>query len=393
MPVMLRWTVPAAIAVVAGALVAAPCAGQATPDRTDALAAPPRDVLTPDRRAAVDAAVDRALSWLATQQQADGSFRGPEEAEPGITALCVMAFLSRGHRPGRGQYGPALQRAVDFSLACQRKDGLICHLEPEATHTSHSTSHCATYSHAIAALMLCQVYGQAEDPAAARRMAGVIERAVEWSLRHQRITKRRAHDRGGWRYLRRRNDESDSDLSVTSWQMMFLRAARNVGFTVPDKAIDDALVYVKACGKFPDGTFHYGLGYPNKLSVTQAQAGMGIVSLAMAGELDSPLARSAAGWLRRQNLHQYNAPFTAWTDYNPYHYSTFYASLAMYQLGGDYWQTYYPKMVETLLSNQKADGSWHREIGGQAKFGNWHTTAFAVMALTTPYQLLPITQR
>ena len=41
-------------------------------------------------------------------------------------------------------------------------------------------------------------------------------------------------DRGGWRYIHDL-DDVDSDLSVTGWQLMFLRSARNAGFEVPNE--------------------------------------------------------------------------------------------------------------------------------------------------------------
>ena len=54
----------------------------------------PANVLTADEWQSVDAAVKRALRWLATQQQADGSFRTIENGQPGVTSLCMMAFIS-----------------------------------------------------------------------------------------------------------------------------------------------------------------------------------------------------------------------------------------------------------------------------------------------------------
>ena len=40
-----------------------------------------------------------------------------------------------------------------------------------------------------------------------------------------------------------------------------------------------------------------------------------------------------------------------------------------------------------------ADGSWDAESNRDGQFGNVYTTALAVLALTPPYQLLPIHQR
>src|SRR5439155_12087472 len=55
------------------------------------------DVLTAGQWRQVDQSVDRALDFLVAQQQPDGSFTAPQVCQPGITALCVLAFLSRGH--------------------------------------------------------------------------------------------------------------------------------------------------------------------------------------------------------------------------------------------------------------------------------------------------------
>ena len=69
-------------------------------------------------------------------------------------------------------------------------------------------------------------------------------------------------------------------------------------------------------------------------------------------------------------------------------------SQAMAQLGGRYWEEFFPQLVDVLLENQAADGSWPAEPhSGDDKFGNAYTTALAVLSLTPPYQLLPVYQR
>src|SRR5689334_12877954 len=58
----------------------------------------------------VDAAVERALAWLAKQQHEDGSFPTLDMGQPGVTSLCAMAFMAHGHLPGPGQYGKQLEK-------------------------------------------------------------------------------------------------------------------------------------------------------------------------------------------------------------------------------------------------------------------------------------------
>jgi hypothetical protein len=66
----------------------------------------------------------------------------------------------------------------------------------------------------------------------------------------------------------------------------------------------------------------------------------------------------------------------------------------MYQLGGRYWQQFFPGAVQTLLANQQPDGSWPAENHHHdARFGNAYTTALVLLTLGAPNQLLPIYQR
>src|SRR5438552_3242411 len=93
---------------------------------------PLAEALPPGKWREVEAAVDRGLAFLAWHQAADGSFATIRSGQPGVTSLSVMAFLSRGHQPGVRPYGDQLNRAIDFVLASQMPDGLLCSEPPGA---------------------------------------------------------------------------------------------------------------------------------------------------------------------------------------------------------------------------------------------------------------------
>jgi hypothetical protein len=76
-------------------------------------------------------AVERGLKWLADHQESDGSWHGDigfklntsyqatseDKGHVGVTSLACMAFLAGGHLPGRGEYGPVVERGL---TSCSR---------------------------------------------------------------------------------------------------------------------------------------------------------------------------------------------------------------------------------------------------------------------------------
>jgi hypothetical protein len=155
--------------------------------------------------------VDRGLAWLVTQVDREGAFAGGARTngQPALTSLSIMAFLSRGHRPGVGPYGDILNRAIDFALTCQKPSGLICYGQYDAEMAFNASD---TYNHAITMLMLGEVYGMTVGERAIR-----VRQAIEKGLAFTHalwISPKSPAETGGWRYLHQR---FQSDLSVTGW--------------------------------------------------------------------------------------------------------------------------------------------------------------------------------
>ena len=198
-------------------------------------------------------------------------------------------------------------------------------------------------------------------------------------------------DHGGWRYLHRTQD-FDSDLSVTSSQLMFLRSAKGAGFKVPAEWIDEALDFVKRCFEEQEGRFRYeSHGSHRSRQSSRGMVGAGILSLSLAGMHDTPMVRRAGNWLLRHPFDTYGKTIG---DIDRFHYGAFYCSQGMFQLGKPYWQDFYSRLARTLLENQLEEGQWppessHRDI----MYGSTYSTALAVLALSPQYQVLPIFQR
>jgi len=349
-----------------------------------------RSILSAAQWRIVEDSMDRALGWLASRQQPNGAFYTPNEvenlAQPGVSAVVVMAFLARGHLPDQGRYGQNITRAIEFVLSCQKPDGLLAQQHPEKQRGIWPAE-CAAYNHAISGLMLSEVYGMTTGKTN-QRIRQSLDAALKYALTKRPQPKRYPDDKGGWRYAKGWQS-SDSDLSVTSWYLMFLRSCRNAGFDVPAEPIDEALGYVKRCFHPREHYFWYALRGEERVW-TRAMAGAGILSLSLAGQHQSEMAHQAGKWILRHPFNQYREKVGK-TD--RFFYGAFYCSHATFQLGGTYWKEFYPVMSRTLVTNQRPDGSWLPEPKPDEMYGNTYSTAMAVLALSPPYQLLPIFQR
>src|SRR5262245_65700216 len=72
-------------------------------------------------------ATARALEWLARQQNPDGSFSdGGYTHNTAVTSFAMLAFMSQGHLPNQGLYGPEVSKAARFLMASARaEDGYL----------------------------------------------------------------------------------------------------------------------------------------------------------------------------------------------------------------------------------------------------------------------------
>ena len=363
--------------------------------------APNSDILTEQQWTQVDRSIQRALAWLSKSQQPDGSFPTLPTGQPGVTGLCTLAFLAHGHTPGYGQYGAQVEQAIQYIASRQKPNGLLSLIGPMGTEISRNVSHdvgeVVTYNHGIGALTLSEVYASTNETTA-REIEQTIERAIEATLTMQRWKKLRPDDKGGWRYIDLHYTDGepvDSNLSNSVWQLLFLRSAKNAGFDVPQESIDEAVEFIRRCFNPRYQTF--ALMPSDRDHRTRGMSGAGVISLALAGLHDSPEARKAGDWILLNGFDKYNVvePFgqIGWLD-DRYHYGVFYCTQASYQLGGKYWEQFFPPVVKVLLENQNPDGSWDAESHtSDIKFGNTYTTALMVLALGAPNQFLPVLQR
>jgi hypothetical protein len=326
-----------------------PVAAQTSPDDL-----PPR----------LDEGVARGLRFLAEQQKEDGSLEsgGPRVA---MTALGLMAFLSAGHTPDAGAHGEAVRAAIDYLIDAAPKDGYFGKLDGSRM-----------YGHGIATLALVEAAGVEPDAGRRDKMLAIVSAAVKVILDAQDVAKA-PHEQGGWRYEPR---SADSDLSLSGWNALALRAAQNAGVEVPKERVARAVQYVLKCYHKEQGGFAYQPGQSASIAMT----GVALLNLRLLdANTDHPQAAAAVAYLGK-SLATENVRY-------PY-YAAYYAAQASFQAGGATWQTVWPPTMDRSLAAQLPDGGWPPSKTNEEP-GRVYATAMSVLTLTVPYRLLPIYQR
>jgi hypothetical protein len=302
-------------------------------------------------------AIKTGLAWLARTQNADGSFgNGTYRGNIAVTSLAGLAFMASGSSPGRGPYGPNIDKALLYVMENTSPSGFIA--------VAAASTHGPMYSHGFGTLFLAEAYGMTHRADIREK----LQKAVRLIIDTQ-------NNEGGWRYQPIRRD---ADLSVTICQINALRAARNAGLYVPKDTVEACIRYVKL-SQNPDGGFRYMLqGGPSSFPRSAA----GVVALQSAGEYDTKEVQAGVAYLR-----QFTPEIRHVGRSQHYFYGQYYAAQAMWIRGGEDWMAWYPAVRDELVRRQSRSGQWVDSIC------NEYGTAMALIVLQMPNNYLPIFQR
>ena len=323
----------------------------------------------------VDKAIESGIEFLLSNQKDNGAIydRGNPTA---ITALSVMSLAAVGHLPIHpNANGEAMAKALEFLL-----------LEKNQDEVGYFGKHGGRmYGHGIVTLTLAELLGMGMDEETDESIRDRCQKAIDLILKSQKVKKNQAQQ-GGWRYS---PDARDSDLSVTIWQLMALRSAKNSGLDVPASAISDAIEYLKRSykSKLDDqrnpidkkSGFAYQPGGHPEYTMTAA----GLLAMQVCGQYESPFVLGAADWLLD------NAPKT---NRKYFFYGTYYYAQAMYQRGDEHAEKARKLVEEILIPMQKDNGAW-RGGGSESGQGEVYCSSMAMLALAVKYHYLPIYQR
>ena len=331
----------------------------------------------------IDVAVDDALRWLKAHQSPDGgweceTFRkwcdlkpasgaGPEGAgkaayDVGVTGMALLAFLGAGYTQRSDDangFGKVVAAGLRYLKNVQDAEGCF---------GNRSSGH-YVYNHAIAALAMVEAYGMTGS--------SVYKNPTQKALDFIVVAR---NPYFAWRYGVK---PGDNDTSVSGWMMMALKSAKLINAAdvkngkAPSLTLDeDCFEGIKAwIDKMTDPDFGR-VGYqargtgparPTELvdrfpaEKSESMTGVGMLARIFLGEnpkTSDPIKKGA-------ELCAKLAPSWNPNDGSIDMYYWYYATLAMFQVGGEPWNKWNKAMQGAIVDTQRKDtdycmykGSW-----------------------------------
>lgn len=323
-------------------------------------------------------AVEEGLTWIVRHQTADGSWvlnvhevcqvcppQRTTDSRTGATGLALLPLLGAGHiHTVKSRHQEAVRRGLEWMLANQKENG---DLFVGGGGTAHM------YSHAIAAMALCEAYGLSRDP----KLRDPAERAIQF------IAAAQHEATGGWRYV----PGQQGDTSVFGWQLFALRSADLAGLPIPRSTL-------KGCATF------LNLAAADSKKITYAYQPGGPATAVMTAE--ALVARQLMGWPRDhpslvKGAGRVAADLRRSNQRNIYYW--YYATQLLHNMKNKDWERWNPLVREELIATQVADdscaqGSWDpfspdRDRWG-ASGGRLFQTSLSVLTLEVYYRYLPL---
>ena len=307
---------------------------------------------------------ERGLEWLSVNQKPEGNWDNGDNG-PGITGLCVMAFLASGEDPNFGPYRDNIRRAVRSMIRTQGS----------STGFFGGGGHGSMYHHGFAMLGMSEVYGVLDedtlwddDKSTSERRS--IGESLELAVRAT-VTSQKNNQWKAWRYSPEAND---ADTSVSGAVLMGLLAARNAGVKVPDESIDAALEYFRSMTTNRGEVGYSGIGGGGSNNLKS------IAALVFAIGKRKSLAEYEAVLERvKSNLEV--------DEYSYPEYYRYYTAQALFQGDFESWNKWNLKTARQLKDQQSDDGSF------QSQHGPAYGTSMSLLALALNFRFLPIYER
>jgi hypothetical protein len=363
--------------------------------------------------AASEAALEDALRWLKAHQSPDGGWEaagfgrwldgkpapgaGPDGAgkaayDVGVTGLSLLAFLGAGytHRSDDPDgFGKVVSNGLKWLKSQQDAEGCF---GPRAS--GHYV-----YNHAIATLAMVEAY--------AMTGASIFRSPTQRALDFVTITR---NPYFAWRYGVK---PGDNDTSVTGWMMMALKSAkmsnesdvaagRAASLVIDEDAFDGVRTWIDKMTDPDTGRVGYqqrGSGparptelvdrFPSERSESMTAVGVLARIFLRENPKTSDLVKKGAALCTKPEM----LPRWDTSDGSIDMYYWYYATLAMFQVGGEPWSRWNKAMQTAVVDTQRKDGdyglykgSWDPVDPWGADGGRVYSTACLAMCLEVYYR-------
>jgi hypothetical protein len=317
--------------------------------------------------------VTNGLKWLAKYQQPDGKwsfhhgFDDPgslDKCTTAATGLAVLSFLGAGHtqKGVQSHYQPVVDKGLKYLVSQLKRQGTLGDLR------GHTVANEGMYAHAIATLAICEAYGQTRD--------SDLKNAAQWAINF--IVKAQDPKGGGWRYF----PGQPGDTTVTGWQLMALKSARNGHLKFPEKTLAGASRFLDSVQVLGGSRYGY-----DRRGETPSMTAIGLLS------------RMYLGWTHENAALASGVDFLSQTGPSQSDiYYDYYATQVLHHWGGSEWQKWNEALRDRLIDSQvkrgDAAGSWKPTGDSGAKpGGRLYQTCLSVMTLEVYYRYLPLYQK
>ena len=331
---------------------------------------------------ASEKAVHDGLEWLARHQQPDGSWsldyhamcnpqgpcpdETPTPSDAAATGLGLLPMLGAGHihTSKDSRYRENVRRGLDWLVAHQGAEGEI--------YTGGGINY-RFYSHAIAAMALCEAYGISKDPG----LKQPAQRALNFIAKNQNTSD------GGWRYY----PGQPGDTSVLGWQMFALRSGKLAGLEVSKRTIQGCRTFLDGVSADPARTTYTYMPGREATAIMTAEALL--CRQYLGWSVDEPALRKGAGIVYR-NLRESS-------DRNIYYW--YYATQMLHNLGGKEWIAWNNQIRDGLVAMQVKGqgcdrGSWSPTLPQPDRWGvragRLYLTSLSILTLEVYYRWLPL---
>ncbi|MGQ9609221.1 MAG: Ig-like domain-containing protein [bacterium] len=308
----------------------------------------------------IDNAIQKGLAWLASQQNANGSFGN--SCYLGSTTAAVLAFEDEGHFPGGNtQYSGVVEKGLDYIFTRAYVTDIT--VQPAGDPDSDGDGKGVYFSHdqlgyETGMSLLCIIASNSPDrivqtgQCAGWTYREVAEDVVDFFAYAQHDS---GYEAGGWRY----SANGGSDNSAAQWPVLGMIAAHQWGIDPPEWVKTGLSGWIDRVQHPTNG----GTGYRGYSDHRMSLTGSLLVQMYFVGDnKDTPRAQKSIGYIDNQSRWE-EAPNSTWYGNKGHPYAMFaiFKGLSLMKVrslsavsDGDWWGDY----AQWLVDNQQPDGHW-----------------------------------